>query len=409
MNKKLLITQETIQNHTHTANPSSCTYQVCALYEDRRMLEASVQPKDTESILNNIYIARVKDVAKNLNAAFVEIADGQVCYLPMEDCKNPVFTKKISKKPLAAGDELAVQVTKEAMKTKDAVVTANLSFTGEYLVLTSANHKTGISSKLSGSERMRLQPFLQQLKERLCGGQGENPCGIIIRTNAVQASEAALWAEFERLYAEYTDLISYAASRTVYSCLRKERPFYLKMLMDTDKSSLDEVVTDDPQIYESLKPSVAEPCRVRLYEDRLLPLARLYNVSGQLEAALKPRVWLKSGANIIIQQTEALTVIDVNSGKNIAKKDKQENHYKINLEAAREIAAQLRLRNLSGIIIIDFIDLYDDKLNESLMAGFRAFLKTDPVPVTLVDITKLGLVELTRKKMKRPLAEQLGT
>ena len=117
---------------------------------------------------------------------------------------------------------------------------------------------------------------------------------------------------------------------------------------------------------------------------------------------------LKSGANIIIQPTEALTVIDVNSGKNTAKKDKQLNHYKINLEAAREIAKQLRLRNLSGIILVDFIDLYDENLNQSLMNEFRACLKTDPVPVNLVDITRLGLVELTRKKMKKPLTEQLA-
>ena len=124
-------------------------------------------------------------------------------------------------------------------------------------------------------------------------------------------------------------------------------------------------------------------------------------------AALKPCIWLKSGANIIIQHTEALTVIDVNSGKNTAKKGKQQNHYKINLEAAKEIAAQMRLRNLSGIIIVDFIDLYDETLTASFLTEFRTYLKQDPVPVRLVDITKLGLVELTRKKQKKPLYEQV--
>ena len=179
------------------------------------------------------------------------------------------------------------------------------------------------------------------------------------------------------------------------------------MLLDTDKSSLNEVITDDPDIFEQLKQDEPDTYSVRLYDDNMLSLARLYNIAGQLEDALKPRVWLKSGANIVIQPTEALTVIDVNSSKNIAKKDKQHNHFKINLEAAKEIAAQLRLRNISGIIIVDFIDLYDDELNAALVSEFRAFLKQDPVPVQLVDITKLGLVELTRKKLKRPLAEQL--
>lgn len=183
----------------------------------------------------------------------------------------------------------------------------------------------------------------------------------------------------------------------------------MKILTDTDKSILEEAVTDDRGIFEALQSLSSGQYRIRLYEDSLLPLARLYNAAGQLEAALKPRVWLKSGANIIIQPTEALTVIDVNSGKNTAKKDKQLNHYKINLEAAREIAKQLRLRNLSGIILVDFIDLYDENLNQSLMNEFRASLKADPVPVNLVDITRLGLVELTRKKMKKPLAEQLAS
>lgn len=403
---KLIITRETMKN---PADGTACTYQLCALYEDSRMIEASVQPEDTESILNNIYIGRVKSIAHNLNAAFVEIANGQVCYLPLDDFKYPVFTKKISKKQLAPGDELAVQVIKEAMKTKEAVVSANLSFAGEYLVLTSANLKTGVSSKLSSEERTRLQTFARQLREEISASDSAIRFGLILRTNAAQADDQTLRTEFDQLYTQYLSLIEHAPARSVFSCLRKERPFYMKILTDTDKSILEEAVTDDRGIFEALQSLSSGQYRIRLYEDSLLPLARLYNAAGQLEAALKPRVWLKSGANIIIQPTEALTVIDVNSGKNTAKKDKQLNHYKINLEAAREIAKQLRLRNLSGIILVDFIDLYDENLNQSLMNEFRACLKADPVPVNLVDITRLGLVELTRKKMKKPLAEQLAS
>lgn len=425
MDRKLIITRETLKK---TPDSQPCPYQVCALYEGNRMLEVALQPDGTESILNNIYIARVKNVAANLNAAFVEIGNGQLCFLPFEDMKKPLFTKKISKKPIAAGDELAVQVTKEAMKTKDAVVTANLSFPGEYLVLTSADTRIGVSSKLTHDVRDRLQEFAKQLfagqsagqlsaggspegdlpEEKLpAAKQEDRPYGLIIRTNAALAEEDALRAEFVQLQEEYQELVSYAASRTAYSCLRKERPFYLKMLTDTYKSGLGEAVTDDPKVYENLKPAVSGSYALRLYEDAVLPLARLYNVAGQIEAALRPRVWLRSGANIIIQPTEALTVIDVNSGKNTAKHAKQQNHYKIDLEAAGEIAVQLRLRNISGIIIVDFIDLYDDALNAALLAEFRSYLKQDPVPVNLVGMTKLGLVELTRKKQKKPLAEQM--
>lgn len=397
--KRLLITREQLQHPDHQ---TAAWYQVCALYDDTRMIEVSIHPYEAESILNNIYIARVKNVVVNLHAAFVEFEKGMLGYLPLEDLKHPIFTKKISDKPIAAGEELVVQVTREAMKSKDAVVTTNLSFAGEYLVLTSANHKTGISSKISGEKRKALQAWIQNLLE-------EDPhltddFGFILRTNAVQADENMLLAELTQLKTAYEHLCTSAASRTIYSCLLKERPFYLKMLTDMDKSNLEEVVTDDPQIFAQLSQNAS--CNVRLYQDPLLPLAKLYNLAGQTEAALKQRVWLKSGANLVIQPTEALTVIDVNSGRNTAKKEKQQNHFKINLEAASEIAFQMRLRNLSGIIVVDFIDLYDDALNEQLMTHLKALLKQDPVPAVVVDLTKLGLVEITRKKQKKPLAEQ---
>ncbi|MDE7311615.1 MAG: ribonuclease E/G, partial [Eubacterium sp.] len=387
--KKLLITKLQLQ---HPSSRQAGCFHACALYENGRLTELSLYPSDTGSILNNIYIAKVKNVVANLDAAFVEIARGELCYLPLENLKHPVFTKKLSKQPIAAGEELAVQVIKEAVKSKDAVVSANLSFAGEFLVLTSGNLKTGVSSKVSGEQRRRLQGMLQKLCEKepkLC-----REFGVILRTNAAQAGEDAIYAEFDRLKKQYQDLTALAATRTLYSCLRKERPFYLKILMDTDKSGLEEVITDDPQIFSHIKECAAASYTVRLYEDKLLPLASLYRLAGQAEAALKPRVWLKSGANIVIQPTEALTVIDVNSGKNTAKKDKQRNHYAINLEAAREIAFQLRLRNISGIIIVDFIDLYDEALEAELLNELRNCLKKDPVPATVVDITKLGLVEI---------------
>ncbi len=401
--KKLLITSEQLVN---PSNGQCARYQVCALYEEDRMIEVELHQADTETILNNIYVARVKSVAANLNAAFVEIAKGKVCYLPFENIKQPIFTKKISGKPIAEGEELVVQVAKEAVKTKDAVVTTNLSFSGEYLALTSANRRIGISGKISGQERIRLQAFAQKLLEE---NEDIQKCfGLIFRTNAAQAEEDLIREEFLKLKSEYETVTAYAASRTVYTCLRKEQPFYLKMLMDTEKTTLEEVVTDETMVFEELEAVSFGNFSVRFYEDRLLSLARLYNIAGQIEAALKPRVWLKSGANIVIEPTEALTVIDINSGKNIAKKDKQQNHYKINLEAAKEIAFQLRLRNLSGIIVVDFIDLYEDAWKQSLMEQLRSFLRKDPVPANLIDMTRLGLVEITRKKKKKPLLEQLG-
>ena len=152
---------------------------------------------------------------------------------------------------------------------------------------------------------------------------------------------------------------------------------------------------------------VADSLSLRYYNDAMLSLSSLYNVKSSLENALAEKVWLKSGAYLIIQPTEALTVIDVNTGKNVAKKDMQENFLKVNKEAAIEIAYQLRLRNLSGIIVVDFINLDSKEAEAELMSTFRAALKVDPVPTQLIDITKLGLVEVTRKKVRKALGEVL--
>ncbi len=255
---------------------------------------------------------------------------------------------------------------------------------------------------------MRLRELAVQLEAEIPCSDGKRQFGLIIRTNAAGAGEADVRADFQRILDELSQIIAHAASRTVFSCLYKEQPFYMKMLRDADKTLLEEAVTDDAQVYEQIKAYARDSLKVRFYEDSMLSLARLYNLAGQLEAAFYTRVWLKSGANIVIEHTEALTVIDVNSGRNVSKKDKQETHFKINLEAAQEIARQLRLRNLSGIIIVDFIDMYDKERNAALLQHFGSCLKEDPVPSEIAGLTRLGLVELTRKKVKKPLAEQMN-
>lgn len=384
-------------------------YNLYAVYEDGKMVEVTAQPAGCESILNNIYIARVQNIVKNLNAAFVEIAPGVRCYLPLDETnefQQPLFTKKNSRKKIAAGDELVVQVVKEAVKSKDAIVSTNISFAGKYVVLTSANHQIGISSKIQKDIASRLRLLAQEI------APDTRQYGIIFRTNAAKANENHIRIEFNKLKKEYDTLVETACTRTLYTCLRKEQPLYLKMLQDMDKNKLDEALTDEPEIYRQLNEMLYqenEAYNLRFYEDKLLTLAKLYRVQEQLKAALKERVWLKSGANIIIQPTEALTVIDVNSGKNIVGKDRLMYHYKINVEAAAEIARQLRLRNISGIILVDFIDLHDSGQSAKLLEEFRKFLKQDSIPVNLVDMTKLGLVELTRKKQKKSLAEQLSS
>ncbi len=418
MNNRYVITTEEIKGQE---------YLISALYdEQKKMIEVTPEKKEGGSVLGNIYIGRVEKVVKNLNAAFIKISSDQSCYYSLEDCQNAIFTRKLSvKKELAAGDELLVQVTKEAIKTKDPVVSSNLTFAGTYAVLTTGNRKLSVSSKLDGETRKRLKHMLEQnfpeTKER--------KFGLIIRTNAKSVSEENILEEIRRLEQFYGRLSETAVNRTCYSCLYREEPLWKKHLKALREEDLAQIVTDDREIFEEIcgcygigeeafytggsvktrvcRFKVKERLALCYYEDKALSLSSLYSMKSALEEALRERVWLKSGAYLIIEPTETLTVIDVNTGKNVAKKEVQENFLKVNKEAAEEIARQLRLRNISGMILVDFMNLTSKKAEEELLNTFRSALKKDPVPTQLVDMTKLGLVEVTRKKIRKSLREIL--
>lgn len=384
---------------------------LCAVFEDHRMLEAQCIPQDTPpQILNNIYVARVSQVVKNIGAAFVEIKKGQKCFLPLEDLKNPVFVKRISDKhPLSQGDELLVQVVREAVKTKEPQVTTNLSLAGLYSVVTNGEKRLGISRKIDKSMQETLRECVQTVYDQ--------QFGVILRTNAAELSKShlnILLEEIQSLQEQLKALIAYAPYRSIYSTLYAAPPEYIRILQNQRFNELAEVVTDDPDIYKELTafseehPSMELSAKLHFYDDAQLDLHKLYSIRVQMERALQKKVWLKSGANLLIEPTEAMTVIDVNSSKNVKKKLPEEQHLQVNLEAAREIAAQLRLRNISGIIIIDFIDMASAENKETLLETMRTLVRSDPVKTDVIDLTRLGLMELTRKKMRRPLHEQMG-
>lgn len=388
MGNKLLITK---------LNRNNTTYIATALYSEKQLLELYLEPTEQESILGNIYVGRVKDVVKNLNAAFIEIAPKKPCYYSLEDCRNPLYVKKINSPRMVQGDEVVVQVVKENIKTKPPKVSTNLTFSGTYLILTTENTSLGISRKLPEEERERLRELLGPYKN--------DRFGLVVRTNAAKVEPSEILKEYERLKQEYEQLIQNAVHRTCFSCLRKSPPEFLAILKNLNSSELEEIITDDPKLWEQIK---AEGFQATLYEDKLLSLSSLYSLEVRLQEALKERVWLKSGGYLVIQPTEALTVIDVNSGKSVAKKKVQEHYLNINLEAAEEIAHQLRLRNISGIIIVDFIDMKEQHAKEELMLQLKQFVKKDSVPVQVVDMTRLNLVELTRKKVRKSLIEQIS-
>lgn len=408
MGQKLIITN-IIRNQTE--------YTACALYEGKHLLEVTAQlsqvraasgktaalSRESSGILGNIYVGRVKDVVKNLNAAFIEIAPGVPCYYSLEELKNPIYVKKINSPRLVQGDELLVQVVKESMKTKPPRVTTNLNFSGKYLALTTGNRTLGVSKKLDKDTQARLKALLEAHR---------NPdFGIVVRTNSQTASEQQILEELAALEQQAAEMLSKAPYQTCFSCMLKQKPEFLKVLQNVYTNELEEIITDDKALYELIENFLKEYQpedleKLRFYEDTQLSLGKCYSLEVRIEEALKERVWLKSGGYLIIQPTEALTVVDVNSGKSVAKKGVQEHYLKVNLEAAEEIARQLRLRNISGIIIVDFIDMISDEAKAQLMEALRRSTRQDPIPVQVVDMTKLNLVELTRKKVKKSLREQ---
>ena len=355
--------------------------------------------------LGDIYIGKVKNIVPNIGAAFVEIENGISCYYDMKDVSQALFTNKTGKKPLCIGDELVVQISKEAVKTKAPTVTGNISFTGRYAVLTHGNTRIGVSSKLPKSLR-------DDYKEKLREYQNDS-FGIIVRTNAKDAPFQAVSDEIESLRREYLRIASIAPKRTCFSCLKSAPPSYISDLKNVYIDGMEEILVGDAELYARIHSyfKMEMPERtdlLRLYDDADFPLGKLYSTQTALEKALREKAWLKNGGYLVIQPTEALTVIDVNSGKSIAGKGRnEEGILKINLEAAREAARQIRLRNLSGIIIIDFINMDAEENVERLMREFRIHLAKDPIQATLVDITPLNLVEVTRKKVHKPLYEQV--
>ena len=380
---------------------------ITAVLENEQIVEFHCsEENESQGIqLGNIYVGRVKNIVSNINAAFIEVLPGEECYYAMDENPTPIFTKKIGKKPLCIGDELLVQISKEAVKTKAPTVTSKLNLTGKYAVLTYGDTRAGVSNKIDKLEKERLL--------ELAKAYTTESYGIIMRTNAKDADNVMLHGELKHLVQEYETLVTQAPTRICFSVLRSAPKEYLTELRNIYQEGLTDIVIEDKVIYQEVKEFLTKEQpedldKLRLYEDKLLPLYKLYSVETHLANALKEYVWLKSGAYLVIQPTEALTVIDVNTGKCISKKRDDDAYLKINIEAAKEAARQIRLRNLSGIILVDFINMDKTESMDVLLELFEKELKKDPIVTTLVDVTKLQLVEVTRKKVRRPLHEVMS-
>ena len=400
------------------------------LLQNGKAAEIHCDKESADSTLGTIYIGKIKNIAKNIGAAFVETAPGKVCYLPLSDIKHPIYTKKGASKLPQAGDELLVQMSREEIKTKYPSVSTNLTLYGKYMLLTTGNCQLSVSSKLPREDRERLKELIRTLENdsdpqnsgcpedtAVCGtAEGssgfQRPYGWLLRTNAGTAPEELLKKDYLRLRSQYGLLMRQAMYRTCFSCLQETPPAWLGRLADLYDSEADRILTDDLTLYQKIQEylSVYQPEdleKLSLYENRMLPMGKLYSLEHQLSQALSERVWMNSGGYLVIQPTEALTVIDVNTGKYEGGKNREAAFLKINLEAAMEAARQIRLRNISGIILVDFINMEKEESVRTLLSVLKEHLQKDPVQTVLVDMTKLSLVEITRKKVSKTLAESI--
>lgn len=368
-----------------------------AVYENNRLAEFLVEEK--EPILGNVYVGKVENIVRNINTAFVRFTDQWVGSYSLKENTTHFFLNAKKGSKLVQGDEILVQVQREPIKTKPAMLTGKITLTGKNLVLTVHTGTAAVSSKItSKEERARLKEIIQPYIT--------DEYGFIVRTYAQGQPAENLQQEANKLIKRFESILKKSASATCFSKVYSGMSAYSRYIIGHPQ--LERVTTEIPEIYEQLKELLQDfdlSVPLSLYHDEDWPLARLKGIKTQIERALNPHVWLKSGGFLVIQPTEAMTVIDVNSGRYTGKKDSEEMYFKINMEAAEEIARQLRLRNLSGIIIIDFIDMKAADKRSALMHELHRQLQKDSIKTSLVDITKLNLVELTRKKERKPLHE----
>ena len=357
---------------------------ICSFLIKDNQLE-DLQVSSIDSLLNHIFVGKVKNISKNIDAAFVEVTPGNMGFLSLKD-------KELS---IKEGDELLVQVIKEGVKTKDPVLTTQLSLQGRYCVVSLSNGEGSLqfSKKLNEMTKKCLAEVFKDISLEY---------DVIIRTAAQDVTDhTIIIEEIDNLSKEMEHILTFSSMRTCFSRVYESRPDYVDYLSKLEPEVYEEIVTDIPEVFDNIQ-EYGLP--VRLYNDPY-SMKKLYSLDYKIEELLGKKVYLKSGATLFIEPTEALTVIDVNTGKCVLNKDKDELVLKINMEAAEEIAKQIRLRNISGIIIIDFINMKKKEHEELLIKHMKQLIKQDRVSCSFVDVTGLGLMELTRKKMLRPLNE----
>ncbi len=359
---------------------------VSMLLKDGQPVEFQCVSEKNKVDIGNIYIGVVKNVVKNINGAFVEFDQDETGFLSMRH------------RQYKAGDEVLVQIKKEATEEKRPMLSDQIELTGKYLVLTSDKLSVGISNKIHQKEKKQelkemAEPFVTQ------------EYGFILRTEAAKANKEDVLMEADQLSAKYHEIVAKKQYRKAPHLVDTNYDALEVLVHDIKPGSIDRIVTDQEEVGEQLKERGYE---VSLCSYMAGDIERRYRFRHYLSEVFKRKIFMKSGGFLYIEQTEAMAVIDVNTGKSIGKKNQEAHIKKINLEAAKEAARQIRLRNLSGIIMIDFIDMKSKDDEKELLQVMQHYLNGDSKKAVAVDITKLGIMEITRKKEKNPIFRQIS-
>ncbi|SEQ42384.1 ribonuclease G [Lachnospiraceae bacterium NE2001] len=372
------------------------------LLEDGKLVKACLL--SNESLVGNIYTAKVINIVPSINAAFLDAGTGDTLYYSLSDNEGKhIFLKHGNTDKVCIGDELLVQVSMDPIKTKKGSATSILELKGRYIIL-KRNNSVGFSKKFVDEDRKNvLRERVKNVIESEMGSYSK--IGALIRTAANDVSDEIILEEVKELAIKMNSILN-----TAQYSVAKNRMFsapldYIEDLLDIiakNKYGDFKIVTDLESEYD-LMFGIIDSGYLELYNDEMISLSKVYNLEDKLKKGFNRTIYLKSGGSIVVEPTEALTVIDVNTGKAIKGKDVQKTFLKINIEAAKEIARILRLRNISGIIIIDFISMKDAEDIRELIGYLKSYLSYDEKRVTYVDMTPLGLVELTRVKGERPL------
>ena len=406
-----------------------------AILEDGQLDEAFIERAQARGVAGNIYKGRVSRVLPGMQSAFVNIGLERDGFLYVSDVLSDIeeFSAwmegseldedieeddSLPHKPgrrrsrraresqridqlLSKGDEILVQISKAPLGTKGARITTHISLPGRYVVYMPTVDHVGVSRKIADrAERTRLRKIIH-------GGRSKNSGGFIVRTAGVGQSKEDLQDDMMFLKEAWEEIKRRSESASTPSLIHRDLSVLLRLLRDVFTADFDRVVVDDKteferakRFVEQLQPEVAD--RIELYQG-FVPIFDHFKVQQQLDRALEAKVWLKSGGYLVINQTEALVAIDINTGKYVGKRRLEDTVLKTNLESVTEIARQLRLRDLGGIIVIDFIDMEEKASEQKVISALLEELKKDRAKTQVLQISEFGLVQLTRQRVKQSL------